>query len=156
MKNVALQLVLTSAVTLFAVCQVAFAETPDPRPWSFFAGSWITTDLANSTKHEFHCSLNEAKTCYMLTSKTFPYQGTLGIDLSNKSHPMLALAYHAGDGYSIGHLKRESPTKVSGTVVMHDNEGNEVERAVELRMTKYGFDYYVDNERVGTWEKKKD
>ena len=79
----------------------------------------------------------------MVSSDTF--QGTFGIDQSN-DHTLLALGYHPGDGYSIGHFKRLSETAVGGTFVYFDNAGEKLEHTAKWEKTDYGYSYVVDGE----------
>jgi hypothetical protein len=137
-------------LTTSAVAQDAGPQAPDPSPWSFLAGTW-TVDFPNGQAHEFTCELAKSKTCYVLASKIF--QGTLGID-SSSDKPMLALGYHPGMGYSVGHWKRESDTVLSGGFWIIDNDGKKTDHTGRWEKIADGYKYTIDDKDVLHWRKR--
>lgn len=151
-----MKLALGSVATTFAM--LAFCSTtwsadpkyPDPSPWSFLAGSW-SVETPEGAANEFTCELNKAKNCYVLSSTVF--LGTLGIDVSN-DHSLLAVGYHPGAGYSVGHFKRVSDTTVSGKFWIVGNDGEKTEHTGKWKKTDYGYSYTVDGENMYRWRRK--
>jgi hypothetical protein len=68
---------------------------------------------------------------------------------------MLAVGYHPGNGYSVGHWKQESPTVVSGGFWMVDKDGNKKDYESTWEITKEGVVYSIDGEEYSRWRKKK-
>ena len=103
---------------------------------------------------EFTCKLNKEKNCYLLSSPDF--QGTLGIDPSSDL-PMLAIGYHPGNGYSVGHWKRESDTVFTGGFWFIDTKGTKEEFKSRWEKTDSGVVYSVDTadgKDVYKWNRK--
>ncbi|TWU39369.1 hypothetical protein [Novipirellula artificiosorum] len=151
MKRAAKLIALTLA--LFPFCySTAGAEpdVPDPSPWSFLEGSW-SLEQSDGAKNVMSIELNEAKNCYVASSDKF--QGTFGIDQSS-DHQLLALGYHPGKGYSVGHFKRLSATVVAGKFLFFDNEGNKTEHTGKWEKTDYGYSYLVDEADLWKWHRQ--
>ena len=132
-----------------ATGRCADPDVPDPRPWSFLAGSW-TAELPGGVTRDFTCELNNLKNCYVMSSANF--QGVFGIDTAS-DHPMLALGYHPGVGYSVGHFKKVSDNVVSGRFSFFDREGAKTEHTGEWEKTDYGYAYSIDG-KVYRWARK--
>ena len=148
MKIAVSSIVLTVAIFAFPCC--AEAADPDPSPWSFLAGSW-SMKTPEGTTTEISIELNKAKNSYVASSDTF--QGTFGIDQSS-DHQLLALGYHPGAGYSVGHFKRLSNTVVGGKFLFFDNAGEKTERTGKWEKTDYGYSYLVDGKELFEWRRR--
>ena len=148
MKAALSSTVLTLAFFAFS-CGAQGAD-PDPSPWSFLAGSW-SMKTPEGTTTEISIELNKAKNSYVASSDTF--QGTFGIDQS-KDHKLLALGYHPGAGYSVGHFKRLSDTTVGGTFVFFDSAGEKSEHTGKWEKTDYGYSYVVDGKDHYEWRRR--
>ncbi|MCS7466153.1 hypothetical protein NZK35_05625 [Stieleria sp. ICT_E10.1] len=148
MKIAASSVALTLALFAFSHC--AEGAAPDPSPWSFLAGSWSMKTPEGRTT-EISIELNKAKNCYVASSDTF--QGTFGIDQSN-DHELLALGYHPGAGYSVGHFKRLSTTVVGGKFLFFDSDGERTEHTGKWEKTDYGYSYLVDGEKLYEWRRR--
>jgi hypothetical protein len=150
-----MRVAIASIATIFAVFATsatgwcAGPEAPDPSPWSFLAGSW-SIELPDGMTRDFTCKLNKAKNCYVMSSDVF--QGTFGIDTAS-DHSLLALGYHPGAGYSVGHFKRVSDKVVSGKYSFFDLAGKETEHTGVWEKTDYGYSYAIDK-KAYRWTRK--
>ena len=80
------------------------------------------------------------------------FQGTFGIDTAS-DHSLLALGYHPGAGYSVGHFKRVSDKIVSGKFVFFDRDGTKTDHTGEWEKTDYGCTYTIDG-KAYRWTRK--
>jgi hypothetical protein len=124
-------------------------DVPDPSPWSFLAGCW-SIEFPDGTESDMTCELNQARNCYAASADDF--HGTFGIDPSS-DHPLLAIGYHPGFGYSVGHFKRVSDTVISGTFSFVETAGTKTEHSGKWEQTDYGYRYTVDGEIQYRWRR---